>query len=1250
MADLTPVGAATQYQYGFAYGDGFGREIQRKALVASGPITSGGATMSPRWLGSGWTIFNNKGQPVRRYEPFFTSTNGFEFAAQTGVSSVLFYDPAGRVAATLHPDNSWEKVVFDAWRQESWDGNDTVLIADPRTDADVGAYFQRCLGAAAFTSWFNLRAGGTYGTSADDHAAWKDAAQKASAHAATPAVTHFDSLGRNCLVVSDNGGGNRFPARTAFDTESKPLAVFDAFGRRAEEYVCRVPQAGGGFQYLAGLDMAGNPFYRINADAGARRNLNNVAGKAIRNWDARGHAFRMTYDAAQRPVRRYVSTNGAAEILIDLAIYGEGQAAANLCGRMFRHYDMAGYVENSQYDFKGNLLASARQLAAAYHQAIDWTPLANLTAAAQLDAAATTAGLIPTGDNGRDRFTGSTVYDALNRPIQVVTPHNAAMKPNVLRPAYDAGAQLATVDAWLQQAAAPAALLNPATADRHAVTAITYNARNQRLSITFGNGSSTSYDYDAETFRLAHLTTSRPSSFAANQQTVQALAYYYDPVGNITHISDSADTQNVIYFQNQRVDPTASYTYDPLYRLISATGREHLGQTSGALQAPQQVSNDDSFRMALPQPGDGNAMGVYTESYGYDAIGNLLTMAHQVSAGNWTRRYSYAEPSQIVASEIGNRLSATSLPGDPAAGPFTATYVYDAHGNMTRMPHLPAMAWDEDDRLRSTTRQVVNAGTPVTSFYVYDSGGKRVRKLTDGQAATGQNAIRQKERIYLGGIELYREYGADGTTVSLERETLHIDAGDHPIAFVETRTIGNDPAPAQLVRYQFSNHLGSAVFELDDQSNIISYEEYFPFGSTSYSAVASQTDLPKRYRYTDKERDEENDLYYHGARYFAPWLGRWTACDPDGIIDGFNPYGYCRNVPTRLVDPTGNQGRDPTPHEVEVMENRGITDPGIQRRLVNLHPRRAPRVHGQSGAGGDHAGSGHGSRDGGLKSHGDRTGATSKNQPPTGGGSQAGTGTGSGPGAGQNAASRAGSGSGGTGNGRTDPTTPRLTEMDYAVLLSSLLSPIGAGQQSKEGVSGGIPGGRGPAWMASTVGQAAYIAINLFFTFFGGVVESGLRKAWAAVKPVLKTALLGPAFMFTGAGGIGGVPERLLTASPKNLGPRSVPDAAALSERGMSVRNAFPRAPEHHIFPQADKYRSFFEARGINVDEYTAVLGQGEHEAIHMPGTEHWNKEWDAFIAGHQNASEQEVFEFAGRLMDKFKISDAPLVTYGATR
>src|SRR6476659_5891217 len=108
------------------------------------------------------------------------------------------------------------------------------------------------------------------------------------------------------------------------------------------------------------------------------------------------------------------------------------------------------------------------------------------------------------------------------------------------------------------------------------------------------------------------------------------------------------------------------------------------------------------------------------------------------------------------------------------------------------------------------------------------------------------------------------------------------------IALVETRTQGNDPAPPQLIRYQFGNHLGSAVLELDDQALIISYEEYTPFGSTSYQAVSSQTQTPKRYRYAGKERDDESGFYYYGARYYAPWLARWTACDPLGINDGLD--------------------------------------------------------------------------------------------------------------------------------------------------------------------------------------------------------------------------------------------------------------------------------------------------------------------------------------------------------------------------
>ena len=101
------------------------------------------------------------------------------------------------------------------------------------------------------------------------------------------------------------------------------------------------------------------------------------------------------------------------------------------------------------------------------------------------------------------------------------------------------------------------------------------------------------------------------------------------------------------------------------------------------------------------------------------------------------------------------------------------------------------------------------------------------------------------------------------------------------------RPWANDDSPPQLIRYQFGNHLGSASLELDEQAQIISYEEYTPYGSTSYQAVEQGIKAAaKRYRYTGKERDEESGLEYHGARYYAPWLGRWTSCDPTGVEGG----------------------------------------------------------------------------------------------------------------------------------------------------------------------------------------------------------------------------------------------------------------------------------------------------------------------------------------------------------------------------
>jgi RHS repeat-associated protein len=908
-SDPVPAGGL-KIQHSFSYSDGFGREIQKKIQAEPEPLVADESVVSPRWVGSGWTIFNNKGKPVRQYEPFFTDTHRFEFGVLVGVSPILFYDPVERVVATLNPNHTYEKVVFDSWRQATWDVNDTVSVADPKTDTDVGDFFSRLASSEYLPTWHALRTDPAHALKANQRwpdlktrDAEKSAAEKAAVHAATPTVAHTDSLGRVFLTVAHN----KFKysdspltdppveefhrTRVLFDIEGNQRKVVDALidlnvvDDPGRVVMCYAYSIAGPAKNQK--EAAANRIHQASMEAGERWMLNDVAGKPIHAWDSRGHEFHTAYDPLRRPTDSFLRGAGG-EVVIGRTVYGESRLnpeASNLRGKAVQVYDQAGVVTSDQYDFKGNLLRSQRQLAVEYKATLNWSGEVALET---------------------EVFTNRTSYDVLNRLTQVVAPHNdqPGTTVNVSQPVYNEANLLEQDHTWLNLDTEPDGLLDPATASLHAVMNIDYDAKGQRTMIAYGNGVTTEYRYDPETFRLIRLTSTRGALFPANERIVQDLSYTYDPVGNITHIGDDADIQNVVFFRNQRVEPSADYLYDAMYRLIEATGREHLGQVGGS---PTQPGDTDAPRVNLPHPGDGLAMGNYTEYYEYDPVGNILAMIHLAQSGGWTRRYAYNEASLIEPGKTSNRLSSTSLPGDDSVGPYSAAYSHDEHGNMTRMPHLTLMQWNHHDQLQATARQVVNAGTPETTYYVYDAAGERVRKVTERQAAAGEEPRRKEERIYLGGFEIHREYNEAGDNVTLERETLHIMDDKRRIALVETRTQGMDPGPSQLIRYQFGNHLDSATLELDDQAQIISYEEYTPYGSTSYQAVRSQTETAKRYRYTGKERDEESGLYYHGARYYAPWLGRWVTCDPIGVKDGVNILAYARCNPAGFTDPGGTQ-------------------------------------------------------------------------------------------------------------------------------------------------------------------------------------------------------------------------------------------------------------------------------------------------------------------------------------------------------
>lgn len=840
-------------QVSYSYCDGSGKEVLKKIQAEPGPApqrdaegnlvrdTSGNpvtATTSPelRWIGNGRTVFNNKGNPVKQYEPFFDSSpeyNTEEELTLLGHTSLLYYDALSRMIKTVHPDKTISAVEFNAWMKKDYDRNDNVLQSD----------------------WYISRIGGSAGPEE------QMAAQQTEVHANTPMVTWLDSLGRPFLAVAHNRmqrsgeavAEEFYHSRTHLDIEGNARSVQDARGNQVMSWM---------------YDMLGNICYQLSMDGGERRMLADASGKPLRLWDSRMQTFSYEYDPLRRPLAMIVDT-GEGNKVFEKYEYGEGIAGAqakNLRGKLYRQYDTAGRMTVEAYDFKGNVLVNSRQLHADYHLIPDWN--AN-----------------PSLEN--ETFLNGTNYDAMNRPLQMIAPDNS-----VFIPQFNEANLLNSVDIRIK--GSPIAT--------NFVSDIEYNAKGQRTQIYYGNGTVSRYEYQEETFRLTRLLTTADNGAVI----LQDLRFTYDPSGNIIRQFDNA--QKTVFYGGQQVEAHSSYLYDAIYRLIESNGREHAGQVG----TPAGDNWNDSWSRLLLQPDSPVQMREYTQKYFYDAVGNISEMRHIAGTGSWTRTYEY---------ETGNNhLIRTSV------GSQDYIYTYSPHGSLMTVPHLQ----DEIDWNFREEMQHIRMGGGGEAWYVYDCQGQRIRKVIE------RPGNKTEERIYLGPFEIYRE--RTNGDITLERETLHVMDDKQRIAMIDTRTQGNDGSVAQLQRYQYGNHIGSSCLELDEEARIISYEEYHPFGTSAYQATDASRQVPaRRYRYTGMERDDETGFNYHAARYYMPWLGRWTAADPIGIGDGLNIYAYVKNNPVCMNDPSGKGGPDP-PVEITNPEAREPQPRYPQPGVPSPHP------------------------------------------------------------------------------------------------------------------------------------------------------------------------------------------------------------------------------------------------------------------------------------------------------------------------
>ena len=705
------------------------------------------------------------------------------------------------------------------------------------------------------------------------------AAESYRDHWNTPTSTEVDALGRPVTVVARNGPDpdtDWFVTRSTYDIQGNLISLTDALGREA-------------FRYR--YDLAGRRWRMDSIDAGRRDTVSTPPATPSRAGTPRARSrLEPSTSCAARSGYGPATTSRRSVTLRQRIEYGDAgdpdqpaadRAAArahNLLGRPVAHYDEAGLVTVAAVDFKGNVLDAARQviadapILATYEQGrrrslachtvrVDWQPRPGQTPA---ERAAELLDPHPYRTTSR--------FDALNRPVVQILPTDVEGRRRALRPRYNRAGGLEQVR----------------LDDTLYVERIAYDAKGQRTLIAYGNGVMTRYSHDPDTFRPTRMRSERYTggglAYRPTGEPLQDYGYDYDLVGNILTVRDRTPDSGILNNPDAltATDPAVGRlliggnalnrrcTYDPTYRLVTATGRE----CDVPSNAPPWVDS--------PRGTDVTRARAFTESYRYDALGNLLRLVHGGEPGGFTRRFT-VDPAS-------NRLQRLRV------GQDRYDYTFDAGGNLTSETSARHFDWNHADKMVAFRTQTGNAEPSVHAHYLYDAGGQRVKKLVRKQGGLVEVTH------YVGGFEHHR-WGP----VSNPAENNHVHVGDDQLRIALVR-LGpahpDDRNPA--VQYHLGDHLTSNNVVVDDTGTQTKREEYTPYGETSFGSYTR-----KRYRFTGNERDEESGLAYHGARYLQPALGRFTSVDPaQESYPGWSPFCYALGNPLRFTDHNGMSPSD----------------------------------------------------------------------------------------------------------------------------------------------------------------------------------------------------------------------------------------------------------------------------------------------------------------------------------------------------
>ncbi len=286
-----------------------------------------------------------------------------------------------------------------------------------------------------------------------------------------------------------------------------------------------------------------------------------------------------------------------------------------------------------------------------------------------------------------------------------------------------------------------------------------------------------------------------------------------------------------------------------LDRLLLTTDTAYLPSGFGPAESARQTATATATLTTL----------AHTINYGYDGLYRLTSADY---TGGEAYRYAY--------DPVGNRLQQI-INGDTteylydAANRLAAvdgvSYTFDANGNLLATGSM-TNTWDAANRLQAGQ----NVKFKVQNYY--NGTGNRVAEVSNGITTTFTLDIQGlPEVIQTGAGETY----------------LHL-----PGIIVTESAAGE-------IRYLLGDGLGSVRQAVDELGAVVAYNEYDPYGNPYFL-------LPAPYAFTGEWWQDNLDLLYLRARWYAPATGTFLSVDP---VESEPPYAYVGGNVVNLTDPTG---------------------------------------------------------------------------------------------------------------------------------------------------------------------------------------------------------------------------------------------------------------------------------------------------------------------------------------------------------